>query len=125
MKKQQKQEPQAELSLRDKLLNHLEAWKIKTLTVHYSGSGDSGQTDDITTEPYNKNLMLDERFYDEDKTLKEVIDEFAWEAIENNEGGFYNNDGGQGSIIFDVKKRTIRMEHYNNVVETVYQEYDL
>jgi hypothetical protein len=124
MKKQQKQEPQAEPSLRDKLLNYLGALGIKRLTVDYSGSGDSGQTDDISTVP-DRNMILDEKFEDTDKELKQVIDEFAWEAIENNESGFYNNDGGQGRIVFDVKKRTITMEHYNNVIETVYEEYDL
>lgn len=125
MKKQKKQELKEELSLRDKLLNYLGALGIKRLTVHYSGSGDSGQTDDISTEPANRNMILDEKFEDTDRELKDIIDEFAWGAIEDNEGGFYNNDGGQGSIIFDVKNRTITMEHYNNVVEQVYEEYDL
>lgn len=119
MKKQQKQE------LRDRLLNYLEALGIKVLKVHYSGSGDSGQTDDITTEPAKRCEILDERFEDTNKPLKEVIDEFAWEAIESNEGGFYNNDGGYGEIIFDVKERTITMAHNNYITETQYEEYDL
>lgn len=121
-----KQKPSDEkLALRDRLLNYLDALGIKRLTVQYSGSGDSGQTDDISTEPEKRNLLLDELFEDTEKSLKEILDEFTWQAIEEHEGGFYNNEGGYGEVVFDTKNRTVTMEHNNYVQETVYSEYEL
>jgi len=121
-----KQKPTNEkLELRDRLLNYLDALGIKRLTVQYSGSGDSGQTDDISTEPIKRDLLLDELFEDTEKPLKEILDEFTWRAIEEHEGGFYNNEGGYGEVVFDIKNRTVKMEHNNYVQETVYSEYDL
>ena len=121
-----KQKPSDEkLALRDRLLNYLDALGIKRLVVQYSGSGDSGQTDDISTEPEKRNLLLDELFEDTEKSLKEILDEFTWQAIEEHEGGFYNNEGGYGEVVFDTKNRTVTMEHNNYVQETVYSEYEL
>ena len=123
MKKQKPSDEKQEL--RDRLLNYLDALGIKRLVVQYSGSGDSGQTDDINTEPAKRDLLLDELFEDTEKSLKEILDEFTWQAIEEHEGGFYKNEGGYGEVVFDTKNRTVTMEHNNYVQETVYSEYDL
>jgi len=123
--KKDKDKDKDKAPLRDRLLNYLGALGVKRLVVQYSGSGDSGQTDDINAEPEKCDLLMDELFEDTDRSLKSIIDEFAWEAIENHEGGFYNNEGGYGEIIFDVKARTITMEHNNYVQETIYSEYDM
>lgn len=113
-----------EQEFRDELFNTLAMFKIEKLTVHYSGSGDSGQTDDVTTQPASRSDLLDE-VMQSGKTIRDAVDEFAWDGIESNEGGFYNNDGGYGEIIFDVKDRTITMAHNNYITETQYEEYDL
>ena len=114
-----------ETDFRGELFNTLEMFKITKRVVHYSGSGDSGQTDDVTTEPASRSELLDE-VMQSGKTIRDAVDEFAWsEGIENHEGGFYNNEGGYGEIIFDVKDRTITMAHNNYIQETVYSEYDL
>lgn len=114
-----------ETDFRGELFNTLEMFKITKLKVHYSGSGDSGQTDDVTTEPASRSELLDE-VMQSGKTIRDAVDEFAWsEGIESHEGGFYNNDGGYGEVIFDVKDRTITMAHNNYITETQYEEYDL
>ena len=114
-----------ETDFREELFNTLAMFKITKLVVHYSGSGDSGQTDDVTTEPASRSELLDE-VMQSGKTIRDAVDEFAWdEGIENHEGGFYNNDGGYGEVIFDVKDRTITMAHNNYITETQYEEYDL
>lgn len=130
MAKRKKQEPveqekPQEDEFRKELFDTLAMFKIEKLTVHYSGSGDSGQTDDVTTQPANRSDLLDE-VMQSGKTIRDAVDEFAWsEGIESHQGGFYNNDGGYGAIIFDVKDRTITMAHNNYITETVYEEYDL
>ena len=61
----------------------------------------------------------------EKETLRSYLDTFTWEKIEDEESGFYNNEGGYGEIIFDVAERTIKMEHNNYIQETVYSEHEL
>jgi hypothetical protein len=117
-------EQSQEDEFRKELFDTLKMYGIVQVIIHYSGAGDSGQTDDITIKPEKRDEMLDEKM-ESGKTIREALDEFAWQGIEENEGGFYNNDGGDGQIIFDVKERTIKMEHNNNVIEQVYSEYDL
>jgi hypothetical protein len=117
-------EQSQEDEFRKELFDTLKMYGIVQVIIHYSGAGDSGQTDDISIKPEKRDEMLDEKM-ESGKTIREALDEFAWQGIEENEGGFYNNDGGDGQIIFDVKERTIKMEHNNNVIEQVYSEYDL
>ena len=116
-------EPQ-ESAERKTLFDFLKALGIQVLKVHYSGSGDSGQTDDMTTIPDKLHKLLDEQL-NEKETLRSYLDTFTWEKIEDEESGFYNNEGGYGEIIFDVAERTIKMEHNNYIQETVYSEHEL
>ena len=119
-----KMEQPQEDELRKELFDTLKMYGIVQVIIHYSGAGDSGQTDDISIKPEKRDEMLDEKL-ESGKTIREALDEFAWQGIEENEGGFYNNDGGDGQIIFDVNERTVKMEHNNNVMDRVYSEYDL
>jgi len=111
-------------AFRKELFDTLKMYGIVQVIINYSGAGDSGQTDDISIKPEKRDEMLDEKM-ESGKTIREALDEFAWQGIEENEGGFYNNDGGDGQIIFDVAERTIKMEHNNNVMDRVYSEYEL
>lgn len=120
----EKIEQSQEDEFRKELFDTLKMYGIVQVIIHYSGAGDSGQTDDISIKPETRDEMLDEKM-ESGKTIREALDEFAWQGIEENEGGFYNNDGGDGQIIFDVNERTVKMEHNNNVMEQVYSEYDL
>jgi len=120
----EKIEQSQEDEFRKELFDTLKMYGIVQVIINYSGAGDSGQTDDISIKPETRDEMLDEKM-ESGKTIREALDEFAWQGIEENEGGFYNNDGGDGQIIFDVNERTVKMEHNNNVIEQVYSEYDL
>ena len=56
-----------------------------TISIHYSGSGDSGGVDDIE---FIHDLDSDHEFHNE-----------VWALINQRESGFYNNDGGYGNIV--------------------------
>ena len=128
--KKKKQDMKVELPEPDEtperklLFDFLKALGIQVLKVHYSGSGDSGQTDDMTTIPAKLSELLDEQL-NQKETLRSYLETFTWEKIEDEESGFYNNEGGYGEIIFDVAERTIKMEHNNYIHETVYSEHEL
>lgn len=51
--------------------------------------------------------------------LEELIGSFAedlWTHFD--QGGWYNDDGGYGSLVIDVAKRDMKFEHYNNYTES-------
>jgi len=106
------------------LLQLLSGLKIKRITVQYSGSGDSGQTDDIDVEPSSRKNLLDEKF-DDKETIHEALDRICWGAIEDEQGGFYNNEGGFGELVVDVDEKTIQLNHTNYIQETEYNEYPI
>jgi len=106
------------------LLQLLSGLKIKRITVQYSGSGDSGQTDDIDVEPSSRKNLLDEKFNDEE-TIHEALDRICWDAIEDEQSGFYNNEGGFGELVIDVDEKTIQLNHTNYIQETEYNEYPI
>ena len=106
------------------LLQLLSGLKIKRITVQYSGSGDSGQTDDIDVEPSSRKNLLDEKF-DDKETIHEALDRICWGAIEDEQSGFYNNEGGFGELVIDVDEKTIQLNHTNYIQETVYSEHTI
>jgi len=106
------------------LLQLLSGLKIKRITVQYSGSGDSGQTDDIDVEPSSRANLLDEKF-DDNETIREALDRICWSAIEDQHDGFYNNEGGFGELVIDVDEKTIQLNHTNYIQETDYNEHTI
>lgn len=73
------------------------------ISIDYSGSGDSGGTDNIDSE-YDLNGDHD-------------FDKEVWALIDQRESGFYNNDGGYGTII--VSATCFEWNHNNYYTETV------
>ena len=106
------------------LIQLLSGLKIKRITVQYSGSGDSGQTDDIDVEPSGRANLLDENF-DDKETIREALDRICWSAIEDEQSGFYNNEGGFGELVIDVDEKTIQLNHTNYIQETDYSEHTI
>lgn len=111
-----------------KLLNEL---KVKTVLVQFSGGGDSGQIDCI--EFYDMDLDTFQGSWKEKQThvlpvgdvtveekgvlrprewaprndrtlsLRKVFDELTGNALDLSGLDWYNNDGGQGEMVFTVK----------------------
>lgn len=72
------------------------------IEISYSGSGDSGGTDDVIS------------IYDLGRDAD--FDHHLWLMIQNYEGGFYNNEGGYGNIT--VSAYLFEWEHNNYIHET-------
>jgi hypothetical protein len=77
-------------------------------TVHaeYSGYGDSGDIEDISVE------------------LPQLRD-FLWSLAYDLNPGFENDDGGQGTIYWDLETDVITVDHGNNYVQTDHTQYTL
>lgn len=79
-----------------------------TYTIMYSGGGDSGQTDDIIVRNSEDETvgLIQSRLRTSDE-----FDTLIWQLIQRHEGGFYNDEGGRGTIEFSMTH--FRWSHYN------------
>lgn len=87
------------------------------ITIHYSGSGDSGDIDHISV--YRKTDSSPEFLGDVSKIFsKEDSDKFysqVWRTVDEREGGFVNNDGGYGDMT--ISHTIFEWDHYNYITE--------
>ncbi len=87
------------------------------VTIHYSGSGDSGDIDEfrVWTDKENYTSFSDDE-----------LDSLVWKLIDTREGGFYNNDGGRGEIVVSPTK--FSWDHWNYISDETHdvsEEVDL
>ena len=83
--------------------------KKDSIYLFYSGSGDSGGVYDIKVYGQFKNL--------------DFVDANADDFLEYIDYDWYNNEGGQGTIILDLYNGTVSVSGtYNEVVESCGQE---
>lgn len=83
---------------------------VKEVTIEYSGAGDSGCTDNV-------HLRMEDTHADFsfDHSELESVDGLIWNLIESQASGFYNNDGGRGTIILSPK--SFQWDHFDYVQE--------
>lgn len=107
----------------------LEAALIKKVVADYDGSGDSGQLNSVVVfgaDDENRTLPTTQitigvyETYDasgdpveKEVRLDEYLGDLAWDFVMINHEGFYNNEGGQGEVIFDVAERKVKNIHSN------------
>jgi hypothetical protein len=122
---------------------------IEWLVVGYSGSGDSGQIDGMyLDDSYQTEANLTKevgwaevnRVYQptsdggwspittttvKSSPLSELVEAFCYDALEEKHGGWENNDGGEGTFIFDVAEREVTWEHREFYTESNEYTYEL
>jgi hypothetical protein len=125
--------------LKDILFDLLQKENVKTFTVSFDGSGDSGQIEDIALE----NKILDKpvegikipagmqysaedkvQLWDDAKTIRDIVDSVCYEVLENACGGWEINDGSYGEFTFDVNKRTAKLDFNERVMEVNSTNYE-
>lgn len=101
----------------------LAAAGITAVTVHFDGEGDSGQIDDITAHAGDRLIPLPATVLTihtaewnrndlpvREQSLSEAVEHLCYGFLEQEHGGWENNDGAYGEFHFDVGKRTIELE---------------
>jgi len=90
---------------------------VYSVQIEYSGSGDSGDIEDI-----DYRTALGERF---DGTvpddLTKSLHNSVWRLLP---GGFETNEGGYGVVRIVIPKKKITVEHEQNIVDTEHSEYE-
>jgi hypothetical protein len=81
------------------------------LHLRYNGSGDSGYIED---------------YFEGGKNVPSSVEDWCYRQLENSHGGWEINEGSQGEFIFDLKNKTVTLDHTYNTEEsstdTVFEE---
>jgi len=128
------------------ILTAMRDQQIKKVVVSYSGYGDSGCIDSIhagrddEAEAVNlsaiavvvvatSSLFVDgswrENKCEKTMTFHEALEEFAYDWLEANHGGWENNDGADGEFIFDLEEGRVFITHNSHYTETDTEEVEL
>ena len=78
----------------------------------YDGCGDSGQIEEVR--------LFNKKGETEDQDLRDKVEEAMGQALEDKHGGWEINDGSFGTIVLDVAKRSLTIQH--NMRYTDYTE---
>lgn len=90
---------------------------VVTVEADYSGSGDSGSIDTI-----NYNDKDGCNISDIPNTIFENIEEAFYEQLNETED-WYNNEGGYGTIVFDLEELAINISQSIRIVNTEDYEF--
>lgn len=129
---------------KDLLFDLFKKNKIKSVTVNFDGSGDSGQIDYIGINGKMDHPLLKQELVgtirsngrrfngttfvpiiEEAKNVEEVIESVCYETLETVASGWENNDGASGTFMFDMKNRKIHLEFNQRYTEVETTEYDI
>jgi Fe-S cluster assembly iron-binding protein IscA len=99
-----------------KALFDLRSNNIKTIRIDYSGGGDSGAIDNITFIDTDDDI----RSILQDDTIS-VVENISYRMLDDIED-WWNNDGGDGTLIINVNDLSYNIE--NNIRYTEHQTYN-
>jgi len=93
--------------------------KYETIKMTYEGGGDSGWIDSEVLLDGKKKYKLDDN-----KKVDKMLEDVAYELLSDLYGAWGNDEGGNGSIIFDLKKEIVDTNHtsYYETSDTIDKE---
>ena len=94
------------------LLAQLRILGITEVSAEYEGYGDSGNVEDITLQPSGTALLSE---------LSGQLEDFAWALAYQQHPGFENNDGGYGTLTWDLLKDSINLDHADRFVVSYHE----
>jgi hypothetical protein len=113
------------------LFDALAAAGITSINVEFDGEGDSGQIHDISAKagdqeaqlPTTKITIQQLRWGQTEATpseftLEAAVEALCYDYLEQQHGGWENNDGAFGEFAINVTERTIDLEFYSRYTDT-------
>jgi hypothetical protein len=105
------------------LLPALVAAGVSIIVVAFDGCGDSGQIEHVEARAGDTVIELPDRAIELAQadwnrpdlqrcstSLRDAVETLAWDILSSTYGGWENNDGAYGEIVFDVGGGEIRLE---------------
>ena len=108
MAKWQAEREAANKAARNELLPQLRALGVTEVIAEYEGYGDSGNVEDVTVRTAEVNLP---------EPLVTEVGDFAWSLAYHHHPGFENNEGGYGTLTWDIATDSITLDHADRYVE--------
>jgi hypothetical protein len=106
----------------------LKELKVKSFSVEYSGCGDSGEINEISYEPKKLNASIDVGTWKrwnikllnreettDHKTLNQYIEDFCYDLLGDNHGGWEINEGQNGNITWNSKNNKIEHQYFTMI----------
>lgn len=104
---------------RKPLLKALRLVGIDEVIIEYSGYGDSGHVEGVTLNRKGSEYVWPP------KPLETKLSDWGWDLAYSQNQGFENNDGGEGTVTWDVTKDKILLNHGDHYTETRWEETEL
>ena len=104
----QKRAAEQRVETRAALLTGLRALGVTSVEVQYEGYGDSGNVEDVTVQPAEVQLP---------EPLATEVGDFAWSLAYHHHPGFENNEGGYGTLTWDLRNDSVTLDHADAQVE--------
>lgn len=97
----------------------LERQKVAKFNVAFSGSGDSGQVDDVGGED------IDGKAVEISDVDAKIVKEYAYLALEEMPYDWVNNEGGWGELEINMYEGTVCCKYNQRIESSEYHELDL
>jgi len=128
------------------ILTALKNVAATNVTCSYSGSGDSGQVDEVYVKSGDQEIgvknikiktFVNKSSFDHEKgkwsnecvlqetSLEEAIRDLTYDGLEANFGGWENNDGASGMLVMDVTTGDCKLEHNSYYTQSDYSEAEI
>jgi hypothetical protein len=117
------------------LFDCLEDAGLILITVDFDGSGDSGQIEGIFAFDEHGEVAVPRASLPcislnagasadttELQSVSDVVEALAYDLLEEEHGGWENNDGAYGEFRFDVTDRTITLAYHERIMTSDYSE---
>jgi len=111
----QKRDAEERVKTRANLLVELRALGVILIEIQYEGYGDAGNVEDATPAPSTIKLAYD---------LNLRVETFGWDFAYALNPGFENNEGGYGSLEWNIETDKINVCHSNRYVESDTTDYE-
>jgi len=121
--KNRKAEAEANAINKAVLFDALSAAGITSVSVSFNGESDSGQIEDITAYPNGDQHRLPDvqlsiqrvewgtgKRDSHQSAMRDAIEQLCYDFLEQEHGGWENDDGAFGEFTFDVAGRSITLE---------------
>ncbi|MFQ6550268.1 DUF6878 family protein [Aestuariibius sp. 2305UL40-4] len=108
MEKWRAEREAANKAARTELLAALRALDVAHVIAEYEGYGDSGNVESVTLQPTGIGLAED---------IATNLEDFAWSFAYHHHPGFENNEGGYGTLTWDITADSITLDHADRYVE--------
>ena len=113
--------------IKAELIKALAAIKVSRAVIEYDGCGDEGQIESVEAFRANgESVSLETPPFaltveggEATTSLRDALDDYAWELLAVTHDGFEDCDGGHGTITIDVAKATVTLDHNQRFTDSV------